>query len=183
VLCDSSSLGHAAAVQLDDGTATAGQYDPAQAATNARKMVSDKEVVAAIGPQMSGSGKAMSPILSQGDLATITPSSTNPGCSRSGSASRRPTSTTRSTNISVVAPTQLPGAATAPRPGQLRAGACNAAGAWVDVPAIPGCFIVNLGDLMARWTNDAWVSTLHRVVNPPPDAGAERRSTLRACGA
>jgi branched-chain amino acid transport system substrate-binding protein len=63
---------------LDDGTATAGQYDPAQAATNARKMVSDKQVVAAIGPQMSGSGKAMSPILSQGDLATITPSSTNP---------------------------------------------------------------------------------------------------------
>src|SRR5215470_10219268 len=63
---------------LDDGTATAGQYDPAQAATNARKMVSDKQVVAAIGPQMSGSGKAMSPILSQGNLATITPSSTNP---------------------------------------------------------------------------------------------------------
>ena len=65
-------------LQLDDGTATAGQYDPAQAATNARKMVSDDSVVAAIGPQMSGSGKAMSPILSQGDLATITPSSTNP---------------------------------------------------------------------------------------------------------
>src|SRR5579863_305498 len=63
---------------LDDGTATAGQYDPAQAATNARKMVSDESVVAAIGPQMSGSGKAMSPILSQGNLATITPSSTNP---------------------------------------------------------------------------------------------------------
>ena len=35
---------------LDDGTATAGQYDPAQAATNARKMVSDPSVVAAIGP-------------------------------------------------------------------------------------------------------------------------------------
>ena len=65
-------------LQLDDGTATAGQYDPAQAATNARKMVADKGVVAAIGPQMSGSGKAMSPILSQGNLATITPSSTNP---------------------------------------------------------------------------------------------------------
>ena len=63
---------------LDDGTATAGQYDPAQAATNARKMVSDQSVVAAIGPQMSGSGKAMAPILSQGNLATITPSSTNP---------------------------------------------------------------------------------------------------------
>jgi branched-chain amino acid transport system substrate-binding protein len=65
-------------LQLDDGTATAGQYDPAQAATNARKMVSDDTIVAAIGPQMSGSGKAMSPILSQGNLATITPSSTNP---------------------------------------------------------------------------------------------------------
>jgi branched-chain amino acid transport system substrate-binding protein len=63
---------------LDDGTATSGQYDPAQAATNARKMVSDPEVVASLGPQMSGAGKAMSPILSQGDLATITPSSTNP---------------------------------------------------------------------------------------------------------
>jgi branched-chain amino acid transport system substrate-binding protein len=63
---------------LDDGTATAGQYDPAQAATNARKMVSDQEVVAAIGPMMSGAGKAMAPILSQGGLATITPSSTNP---------------------------------------------------------------------------------------------------------
>jgi len=63
---------------LDDGTATAGQYDPAQAATNARKMVADTSVVAAIGPQMSGSGKAMSPILSQGNLAIVTPSSTNP---------------------------------------------------------------------------------------------------------
>src|SRR5580658_6422594 len=62
----------------DDGTATAGQYDPAQAATNARKMVADKDVVASIGPQMSGAGKAMTPILSQGGLATITPSSTNP---------------------------------------------------------------------------------------------------------
>jgi branched-chain amino acid transport system substrate-binding protein len=65
-------------VVLDDGTATAGQYDPAQAATNARKMVSDKDVVGALGPQMSGAGKAMTPILSQGGLATITPSSTNP---------------------------------------------------------------------------------------------------------
>lgn len=63
---------------LDDGTATAGQYDPGQAATNARKMVADKTVVGAIGPQMSGAGKAMAPILSEGDLATITPSSTNP---------------------------------------------------------------------------------------------------------
>ena len=66
---------------LDDGTATAGQYDPAQAATNARKMVSDKDVVGALGPEMSGAGKAMAPILSQGGLATITPTSTNPDIS------------------------------------------------------------------------------------------------------
>ena len=65
-------------MSLDNGTATAGQYDPAQAATNARKMVSDSTVVAAIGPMASGSGKAMAPLLSQGNLATVTPSSTNP---------------------------------------------------------------------------------------------------------
>jgi len=65
-------------LSLDDGTATAGQYDPAQAAINARKMVVDSSVVAAIGPMASGSGKAMAPLLSQGNLATVTPSSTNP---------------------------------------------------------------------------------------------------------
>ncbi len=65
-------------VKLDDATATAGQYDPAQAATNARTMVSDRGYMAALGPQMSGAGKAMAPILSQGNLAIITPASTNP---------------------------------------------------------------------------------------------------------
>ena len=53
-------------LSLDNGTATAGQYDPAQAATNARRMVSDATVVGAIGPMASGSGKAMAPLLSQG---------------------------------------------------------------------------------------------------------------------
>src|SRR6516162_2797285 len=66
---------------LDDGTSTAGQYDPAQAATNARKMVADPDVVGALGPEMSGAGKAMAPILSMGGLATITPTSTNPDIS------------------------------------------------------------------------------------------------------
>ena len=65
-------------VTYDSGTATAGQYDPAQAATNTKKLISDRLVVANIGPQMSGEGKAMTPILSEADLATITPSSTNP---------------------------------------------------------------------------------------------------------
>ena len=63
---------------LDSGTSTAGQYDPAQAATNAKKFVADPSVVAIIGPEMSGEGKAMTPILSAANLAAITPSSTNP---------------------------------------------------------------------------------------------------------
>jgi len=66
------------AAVMDDGTATSAGYDPAQAATNARRMAGDPTIVAAIGPMNSGSGKAMSPILSQAGLATITPSSTNP---------------------------------------------------------------------------------------------------------
>ncbi len=65
-------------VLMDDGTATAGGYDPGQAATNARKMVTDPTILAALGPYNSGSGKAMSPILSAGGLAIITPTSTNP---------------------------------------------------------------------------------------------------------
>lgn len=80
-----------------------------------------------------------------------------------------------------------------PEEGQLRAGAHSDYGtltilrqqvgrgglqvhdersdAWIDVPAVEGAFVINIGDLMARWTNDRWTSTLHRVVNP--DAGAE----------
>ncbi len=40
-------------------------------------------------------------------------------------------------------------------------------GAWHYLPPQPGRFVINIGDLMAQWTNDRWCSTLHRVVNPP----------------
>ncbi len=83
-----------------------------------------------------------------------------------------------------------------PRPGQLRAGAhtdygsltilltdpdnpgleIRSTGRWLPVAAPPDAFIVNLGDLMARWTNDRWVSTLHRVVNPASSPGRRRQA-------
>lgn len=40
-------------------------------------------------------------------------------------------------------------------------------GDWIDVPAPTDAFVINIGDLMARWTADRWVSTLHRVVAKP----------------
>ena len=38
---------------------------------------------------------------------------------------------------------------------------------WIDVPAVKGCFVINIGDLMELWTAGRWVSTLHRVVAKP----------------
>lgn len=45
------------------------------------------------------------------------------------------------------------------------------AGEWIEVPAPQDAFVINIGDLMALWTADRWVSTLHRVAvhpNQPP---------------
>lgn len=65
-------------VTLDDASPTTGQYDPALAATNARKLLQDPTIIAAVGPLNSGSAKAVSPIYSQGGMATISGSATNP---------------------------------------------------------------------------------------------------------
>ncbi len=51
-------------------------------------------------------------------------------------------------------------------------------GRWCDVEAVPGSFVVNLGDMLAKWTNDRWVATEHRVVNPPRDAAATARMSI-----
>jgi isopenicillin N synthase-like dioxygenase len=51
---------------------------------------------------------------------------------------------------------------------------------WHDVPYLKDAFVINLGDLMSRWTNDKWVSTPHRVVNPPleTDGVSRRRQSM-----
>lgn len=36
---------------------------------------------------------------------------------------------------------------------------------WIQAPHVPGSFIINIGDLMACWTNDRFTSTAHRVMN------------------
>lgn len=83
----------------------------------------------------------------------------------------------------------------APLPGQLRAGAhtdygtltvlrqdavgglevLDLHGNWVGVESVPGAFVINIGDLLARWTNDRWKSTLHRVVDPADATQARAR--------
>jgi isopenicillin N synthase-like dioxygenase len=64
--------------------------------------------------------------------------------------------------------------ATDASPGlQIQPRAGGADGAWFDVPPRHGAFIVNLGDLLERWTNGAFLSTRHRVIST---SGRERFS-------
>ena len=39
-------------------------------------------------------------------------------------------------------------------------------GEWVDIPVVEGGYAVNVGRLLGRWTNDRWLSSIHRVVPP-----------------
>lgn len=63
---------------LDDGSTTTGMYDVALSATNARRFMNDPSVIAEVGPVNSGSAKSMSPIFSEGEMAFISGSATNP---------------------------------------------------------------------------------------------------------
>jgi isopenicillin N synthase-like dioxygenase len=49
---------------------------------------------------------------------------------------------------------------------------------WIDVVTDPNTFVVNIGDLLMRWTNDRWVSNVHRVATPPGNAGATKRLSM-----
>jgi isopenicillin N synthase-like dioxygenase len=42
-------------------------------------------------------------------------------------------------------------------------------GRWLDAPVIPNTFVCNIGDCLMRWSNDVYVSTPHKVVNPGKD--------------
>ena len=58
----------------------------------------------------------------------------------------------------------------------------TAAGEWITAPSIPGTVVVNTGDLMQRWTNHEFCSTMHRVRIPTDDrVGRSRYSIAFFC--
>ena len=94
-------------------------------------------------------------------------------------------------HVSAMRLNYYPPQTTDPEPGQLRSGAHTDYGLftlllgeggvgglqirtrngdWVDVVTQPEFFVINIGDLLMRWTNDRWISNLHRVANPEPGA-------------
>lgn len=52
----------------------------------------------------------------------------------------------------------------------------NLEGEWIDAPPVPGAVVINTGDLMARWSNDVFKSTPHRVVTRPAAMKSGRQS-------
>ena len=51
-------------------------------------------------------------------------------------------------------------------------------GQWIDVETDPSNFVCNIGDLLMRWTNDRWVSNVHRVATPPGSAAGAKRLSI-----
>lgn len=49
----------------------------------------------------------------------------------------------------------------------------NKAGDWIAAPPLPGTFVMNVGDILSRWSNGRFASTPHRVINR---SGRERYS-------
>lgn len=52
----------------------------------------------------------------------------------------------------------------------------NMAGDWIVAPPLPDTFVVNLGDLVQRWSNDRYRSNMHRVLNQGGAGGRDRYS-------
>ncbi len=69
---------------LDDATAAAGKWEPAQVTSNANKAVADPSVVAFIGHFNSGAAKLSIPVLNQADLVMVSPANTYPGLTKPG---------------------------------------------------------------------------------------------------
>ncbi|XP_061078576.1 uncharacterized protein LOC133111947 isoform X2 [Conger conger] len=51
-------------------------------------------------------------------------------------------------------------------------------GDFIAAPTIPGTVLVNIADLMQRWTSDVLISAVHRVLLPPPGDMSERQSVV-----
>ncbi|XP_073706260.1 uncharacterized protein [Garra rufa] len=52
----------------------------------------------------------------------------------------------------------------------------NLAGEFISAPSIPGTVLINIADLMQRWTSDVYVSAVHRVLLPPAGDSSTRQS-------
>lgn len=81
------------------------------------------------------------------------------------------------------------------KPGQLRCGehsdygsitllfqSCSGiqvrtlSGDFLELPLVPGAVLVNIADLMQRWTSDVFISAVHRVMLPSAGDSSERQS-------
>jgi isopenicillin N synthase-like dioxygenase len=49
-------------------------------------------------------------------------------------------------------------------------------GTWLPADPVPGAFVVNIGDMIERWTNGLWKSTMHRVIHRGNGEGGSRVS-------
>jgi isopenicillin N synthase-like dioxygenase len=49
---------------------------------------------------------------------------------------------------------------------------------WPRSATRPQSFVINVGDLLARWTNGTWVSAVHRVVHPADGGGHGDRYSI-----